>query len=501
MKVAIRVDASNQIGTGHFMRCLSLAEALTQRDAQVRFISRDLPVYFQDMLTSKGYEFAFLSDRKSDSNRDGLAHSHWLGTSQDNDAQDSLRELSDQTWDWLVVDHYAVDARWQSRLRKAAANILVIDDIADRQHDCDVLLDQNFYTDMASRYNGKVPAHCRLLLGPRYALLRDEFRQLRNKVKPRNGPIKRLLVFFGGMDAADYTSRTIDLLLRMDMKDVAVDVVIGQQHPRRQHIETTCADHGFDCHVQTTRMAELMMSADMAIGAGGGAIWERCCLGLPGVTIATADNQHRQVSDAARAGLLYSPSSTTNWSEMMMTHIAALCENDNLRQFMSTQAMAAVDGRGIQRILRTMGCHAISLRIANTEDSQRLFEWRNHPDIRKVSHNKQTISWEEHKQWFTSVLSASEKVLLIGEKNNIPVGVVRCDGKGDYAEISIYLVPEKNHSGYGMDLLLNAERWIKTNMSQYTQLRATVLSDNERSHNLFRAAEYTIESTHYIKPL
>ncbi len=302
MRVAIRVDASNKIGTGHVMRCLTLADAMQQRGAQFRFISRHLPEYIRDMLAAKGHEFLLLDSSSSEASADDLAHANWLGTSQHADAQESLQALSDQYWDWLVVDHYALDARWESVLRQAAKHILVIDDIADRQHDCDVLLDQNFYADMDTRYTGKVPEHCKLLLGPRYALLREEFRRLREQVKPRMGPVKRVLVFFGGVDADNYTGLAIEVLANIGVEGLQVDVVIGAQHPHREQIESACSEHQFDCHVQTKRMAELMATADLAIGAGGSATWERCSLGLPSIVLVLAENQRKAIRDLAAVG-------------------------------------------------------------------------------------------------------------------------------------------------------------------------------------------------------
>ncbi|MDA3875690.1 MAG: UDP-2,4-diacetamido-2,4,6-trideoxy-beta-L-altropyranose hydrolase [Halothiobacillus sp.] len=181
--IAFRTDASSQIGTGHFMRCLTLADALKQRGAQTRFVSRHLPEYLRSMLAAKGHEFAPLDKAQHDAILDELAHAPWLGTSQVQDAQATIQALSGQAWDWLIVDHSALDARWESVLRRTAKQIMVIDDIADRQHECDMLLDQNFYADMELRYIGKVPLHCQLLLGPRYAMLRDEFRQLHEQIK------------------------------------------------------------------------------------------------------------------------------------------------------------------------------------------------------------------------------------------------------------------------------------------------------------------------------
>jgi UDP-2,4-diacetamido-2,4,6-trideoxy-beta-L-altropyranose hydrolase len=159
-----------------------------------------------------------------------------------------------------------------------------------------VLLDQNYYADMQTRYIGKVPAHCQLFLGPQYALLREEFRTLRDKVKVRTGDVKKILVFFGGVDSDNYTSLAIEALAELNSKQ-QVDVVIGVQHPNRKQIQQACINHDFICHVQTTRMAELMAEADLALGAGGTATWERCAMGLPSIVVVIAENQNKAAMD------------------------------------------------------------------------------------------------------------------------------------------------------------------------------------------------------------
>ena len=324
MYIAFRTDATSQIGTGHFMRCLTLADALKKQGAQICFISRNLPDHLREMLSVKGMDLVSLKIAASASQIDGLAHSAWLGTSQTQDAQDTIQALTGQTVEWLVVDHYALDARWETAMRNTAKQIMVIDDLADRVHDCDVLLDQNFYADMQTRYSGKVPEHCSLLLGPRYALLREEFRNLRDQIQPRTGAVKRILVFFGGVDADNYTGLAIKALAEIKLKKVQVDVVIGAQHPCRTEIELNCAQQGFICYVQTNKMAELMASADLAIGAGGTAIWERSCLGLPSISLCVAENQRKQIRDAAEVGLLYAPSNNNNLIALIQNHTNGL---------------------------------------------------------------------------------------------------------------------------------------------------------------------------------
>ena len=501
MRVAFRVDASAQIGTGHFMRCLTLANALTQRGVEVRFVCRHMPKHLRGLLLEKGMEYIGLVSDSALAVSGDLAHAAWLGVSQGQDADATRQALADKSWDWLVVDHYALDRCWEAVLRQSVRQIMVIDDLADRHHDCDMLLDQNYYAEMQTRYAGKLPAHCRLLLGPGYALLRDEFRQLRKKNQPRSGPVKRILVFFGGVDADNYTGKAIKALTESGVIGLQVDVVIGAQHPCREEIEAVCAAQGYVCHVQTSRMAELMAAADLAIGAGGTAVWERCCLGLPALSICVAANQQQQIVDAARLGWLYAPVMDGDLIEAIKRHAVALMGNDPLIQLISHNARNAVDGLGASRVASKLGCGGIDIRKAVNEDALNLFQWRNHSDIRSVSRNPEPIAWENHRKWFETVMFSQDKVLLIGESKGLPVGVVRFDQQQDGAEVSIYLVPDAIHSGQGHNLLLAAEYWLKRNHPEIKYIRACVLDGNKPSSRLFLGADYQLEATHYIKKL
>jgi UDP-2,4-diacetamido-2,4,6-trideoxy-beta-L-altropyranose hydrolase len=489
------------MGTGHFMRCLTLANALKLHGADCRFISRYLPEHLQDMLRIEGHAFAQLRASSTDSFSEELSHSRWLGVSQSTDAADSVFALADQYWDWLVVDNYALDAYWESHLRKVSKQILVIDDIADRVHDCDMLLDQNFSFDMETRYSGKLPLHCRRLLGPRYALLRHEFRQWRESTRARTGPVKRILVFFGGVDADNFTGRAVSALSDLDLQNVHVDVVIGAKHPARHEIEVACSTHRFHLHVQTDRMAELMATADLAIGAGGTATWERCCVGLPTLAICTANNQLKQVEDAAIEGLLYAPAIQGNITSGISRHVSALLENDSLRESLSRRSMQAVDALGTHRVLNRMGGDEVEMRLATSEDAERLFVWRNHPSIRAVSRNAAAIKWDTHVTWLTSRLSSAHSILLIGERAQLPIGVVHFEIRHDDVEISIYLVPDLKEPGLGGTLLQSAERWLAKNRPEIRKVRAHVLGGNKASQHLFLRDGFEVESLSYLKIL
>ncbi len=369
-QIVIRADASAQIGSGHIMRCLALANALTQQHAaSVLFIVRYLPPALADLLQQQGHQIAYLTAAQP--GRDELSHSEWLGVSQQDDgiATAAILQQFEQPVDWLIMDHYALDQRWQQQVRPYAKQLMVIDDLADRVHDCDVLLDQNQYVGLAARYQAKVPATAQLLLGARYALLRDEFAVQHAHVQVRAGAVKRLLVFFGGMDAHNYTGRLLSVLPDVLPDTVAVDVVIGAQHPERDAIVQRCAALGYHCHVQTQQMAQLMAQADLAIGAGGSASWERCCLGLPSMAFAIADNQIQLTRDAALLGLIESPLVDWQHPATVADALKALIDNPLARQRMSGAGLQLVDGRGLSRILRAMGFGLVTARPASEADS------------------------------------------------------------------------------------------------------------------------------------
>ena len=355
MRIAFRTDASSEIGTGHLMRCLTLAVEMKRNKAQVCFICRNLPDYLSEMLTLNGIELKSLIRTQDDTELDELAHASWLGVSQTNDALESIHLLSGAQWDWIVIDHYALDFRWESKVRPSVEKLLVIDDIADRKHDCDILLDQNYYADMEERYKNLVPGHCQLLLGSRYALLRSEFQKLHEKIKPHNGLVKRILIFFGGIDNDNYTGLTIVALSKIDLSGLCIDVVIGAQNPNREKIALSCVQHGYICHIQTDKMAELMAAADFAIGAGGSATWERCCLALPSLTLSLAYNQVGIAKglNSLGAGQYFDSQSFESENSLHKT-IHDLIQDESKLEKMSKKAYSIVDGKGVNRLYKRL---------------------------------------------------------------------------------------------------------------------------------------------------
>ena len=267
MNIVFRVDSSFDIGTGHVMRCLTLAEQLKKRHASVTFISRALPGNIISIIKEKGYQVIELS---SDSDFNNTSFYDYYKKNWLEDARETLEYIRNNinTIDLLVLDHYGLDYKWESVLYPDVNKFMVIDDLANREHKCDILLDQNFYLGFKDRYSSLVPEKCRLLLGPQYVLLREEFITLADSMKERNGQINRILVFFGGTDPTHETEKALSSLTKFGEK-FQVDVIVGATNPNKNNIQAFCENHNnFYFYTQVSNISEFMNQADLAIGAG-----------------------------------------------------------------------------------------------------------------------------------------------------------------------------------------------------------------------------------------
>lgn len=319
-KAVIRADASEQIGSGHLMRCLTLADRMRREGTEVHFICRDLVGNLNHLVHEQGFPLHVLPRHADDPSLSGYAA--WLTVAQETDARETGEVLCTLAPIMrLVVDSYALDEVWERIVRPLVGEIFVIDDLANRKHDCDILLDQNFYRVMQHRYDGLVPPSCKLLLGPSHALLREEFYAAKKKLSQRDGHLRRILVFYGGSDVTHETEKAVRALLHLSLSAVDVDVIIGGSNAHRMQIEKLCAPYDFlHTYCAVSNMAEFMSNADLCLGAGGTTTWERCFLGLPAIVTAIAENQLAVCRDCADAGLIYY---LGRWDEVTENDIAS----------------------------------------------------------------------------------------------------------------------------------------------------------------------------------
>lgn len=297
MRIVFRTDASIQIGTGHVMRCLTLADAFREKGAQCTFICRLHSGHLLELIHQRGHEpLALPSATDSCLVPTEAGYMHWLGTDWISDAQQCQQALGDQMLDWLVIDHYSLDRRWESVLRKNTQRILVIDDLANRPHECDVLLDQNLGR-FPKDYFGLINEGTTKLIGPQYSLLRPEFAAIRDQslARRRNqSQLKHLLITMGGVDKNNATCQVLDALMTCKLPhDLRLSIVMGSRSPWLNQVQRQVANMPWPAEVLTdvSNMAQVMESCDLAIGAAGGTVWEFCAVGLPSVLLIQAENQ------------------------------------------------------------------------------------------------------------------------------------------------------------------------------------------------------------------
>lgn len=508
MRVAIRTDAGPLIGTGHLMRCLALAEALRAQGAECVFLCRGAGLgALAERIRADGHCFIPLPDAADPTpNQDGPPHAGWLPGGQLADAASCLAALAGQgRADWLVVDHYALDHRWEALLRPAVARLMVIDDLADRTHDCDLLLDQNLLDDMRGRYKGRVPSNCATLLGPQYALLRSEFAADAKKPRVSVAELPRILVMYGGADAGDLTGRTVAALGRIGWRG-PLDIVAGPLYAELERLRALVATlPGTTLYAPARDVSSLMHEAGLALGSPGVTSWERCACGLPTVAIAQADNQEgigRTLADAGAHWYLGRADALSD--ELLDYTLRALLCNPYALRAMGRNARRVCDGRGAQRVAGFLiNGTTMYARPATAADATMLFDWRNDPRTRRYFRNPAVIALDEHLEWFTRALSDESRLILVVCCGQSPVGCVRFDLDGDSAEVSIYLDPSRHGCGLGSGVLRAALDFLHAERPWVTVCSAEVLTENAASEAMFASCGFRVRSSwlEYRKPV
>ncbi len=357
MRVVIRTDSSSAIGTGHVTRCLTFANALRNCGATVTFVCRDHSGNIASEIADNRFDVRLLPRCTGVKTSSANLYEGWLGVEQATDAVQTRDVVqSCGSVDRLVVDHYGLDESWESLLRPSVGGILVIDDLANRRHTCSALLDQNLQTDTAVRYLRLVPADCRLLNGPRFALLREEFHRTRLGASHSRFEVQRILVFYGGVDATNETVKAMTALQTLNYPNLQITVIVGPANAQREYIHKVAADDArFKVRENVSDMARLMAEADLALGAGGTTTWERCCMGLPTIITAVAENQISIAEQVARAGAavyLGEPSDVSG--PRLMEAVGELLTAPARLSSMSERASSLVDGLGTSRVVRAL---------------------------------------------------------------------------------------------------------------------------------------------------
>lgn len=342
--ILFRVDASITIGFGHVMRCLTLARSFRKCGMECIFVCANQKGNLFDEI-SKEFECILLIKNTDKGNIDPIADAEQLiGLVKTRFIKVSL----------LVVDHYALDKYWEELLSPYAERIFVIDDLANRKHQCDFLLDQNYYKSL-ERYDTLVPKSTKTFLGPTFSILREEFSKLRGGLRRKPKPFKKILISYGGVDSYNFSLKSIKAVSSIQDRLFEINIVSGISNPHLDLLKLEIkAFKNVTLHIQANNMAELMKDADVCLGAGGATNWERLCLGLPSIIVSMAENQVNISQDLDADGLVYYLGSYEAVTENKIAKALLKFEQKNLKNPNFDKLMETVDGQGVKRIVNTV---------------------------------------------------------------------------------------------------------------------------------------------------
>jgi UDP-2,4-diacetamido-2,4,6-trideoxy-beta-L-altropyranose hydrolase/UDP-4-amino-4,6-dideoxy-N-acetyl-beta-L-altrosamine N-acetyltransferase len=494
MKVIIRVDASLKMGTGHVMRCLTLAQVLKENGGNVEFICRKHEGNLINKIRSSEFVVHELGVCEEIEFDNKLAHSHWLGTTQQLDADDCIDIFKAKNIDWLIVDHYSLDEQWQKRLRPYCEKLMVIDDLADRKHQCDILLDQTFGRQQED-YSGRTPEGCELLLGSEYALLRPEFAKWRAySLARRSKPeFKQLLVNMGGVDVDNITEKALDELKISNLpNDLHITVVMGSSAPYLENVKSKAITLPCKTEVKVDvgNMAEIMANSDIVIGAAGSTTWERCCLGLPTIQIVIAKNQQFLAETLACRNIVklakeiketaYLLENSSEWMVDIGNAASKTCDGVGVYKVFNKIIDYKINLEGIGDVIL---CNYTNL---NLFDKNLTFKMRNHKDVKKWMYNQNNISIEEHLSFIQNLQSNIESRYFLVKQSKQVIGSINFSQISfqNSLEFGLYVNPFEKLKGIGRILEAAACHYAFIELG-VKKIKLKVFSYNKRAINFY----------------
>ncbi len=467
----VRADAGKQIGVGHVMRCLALGQAWQDRGGDVLFASHELPAHLNERLLQEDFRIANLSAAS--------------GSLADADELMQLANAFDHVR--MVVDGYQFSPEYRQRLRDENWRVIAIDDYGDMRN-ADVVINQNAWAapEDYSTSNAKV------LAGSQFAMLRREFREERSAANARGAIPEKILVSCGGSDPRNLTTRILKLLAEVTTPTEVV-VVAGGSCDRIRELSELCHQLPFSARLEhdVRDMSALMQASDLAIVAAGSTCWELASLGVPMITVVTADNQVRVAESVKEFGIGWSAGQADELSAGKLRQIFAQLRSDPaLLSAAGRAGQELIDGLGACRVAEVLAEPVVTLRAATPADSRQLWLWRNNEAVRSVSFSTEPVPWEDHCRWFESRLERSSCLIQIAEnEQRQPVGQVRFDIEGNRATISISLAADFRGCGYGTALIKAATCGVLDECG-VAFVDAYIREDNTASQAAFRKAGY-----------
>ncbi len=464
------------MGTGHIMRCLALAQAWQDAGGHAVFVAESLTAATKERLTAESC--------------DVMAVSTPAGTAED--AQETIRMGDTLGARWIVVDGYHFNEDYQRTLKRAGFKVLFLDDYGHaKSYSADLVLNQNLSASENLYPNRGVET--KLLLSPKYALLRREFSSWRTWTRVVRSDCRRLLVLMGGSDPANLTARVLEAVAGGDSDGFEMKVIVGGSNPHGPELECMAARSGAKIEFLTDvyNVSDLMAHSDVAISAAGSTCWELCMLGVPSLLIDVAENQTANAEELNRRHCAIHIGNRTVTAREIVNGLISLAGAESLRRSLSQNSRKLVDGNGSLRVLSAMtGATIVNARHANIEDKRLIWEWANDPEVRQASFSTEPIHWESHARWFTDKLADGDALLLIIETlDDEPIGQIRFDVCGRDADVHINLAKAKRGSGLAIPAIHAAMRILFSSRS-CERVHAYVKPANAASVRVFEKAGF-----------
>lgn len=489
LRIVFRVDASAQIGSGHLMRCMNLAHELVAQGGEVCFIAREHPGHSCEQIVANGYTLFRLPTPVDASYSTGACepeHAGWIGVSWQQDAAETLVLL--QEWgqvDWLVVDHYGLDARWEKQLSEHVDQIMVIDDLADRLHCCDILFDQTMHAGYPSRYDALVPASCYKLLGPGSVLLKNGFERYYDEAwRDKEKRQKNLLVALGGTRNDTLLKTILEKITPLVIEqDLRVKVVYRDYPSIQSGLEdgllTRCEFFGF-----VENFAELLKDVGYAIGAGGVITYERLYYGIPAVVFVIADNQRQILQDIEELGLLKVTNLEALQQDLTRLMAGHLCDIPQ-----------EIVGNGTGRVARLLMHRGVELRTMNQQDIERTYSWIQNPRFQEYFPVNGVPELNKHCEYWSSKLDSPQErcyaIYRLGRHIG-NCGFKHIDTRSRSLEYWVYIGEEsmwgKGLGGYIQALVHHEYAQIFPDWTLYLHVK----KDNTRAVRLYERSGYRV---------
>lgn len=483
--IAIRVDASIEIGTGHVMRCLALAQSIKQRGGIVYFVIFTCPIPLQRRLMDEGFKLHRLLGCD-------------LGSLSD--AQKTVQFAQQLQCDWICVDGYQFGAEYQQCLKTSGCRSLFLDDYGHAlSYYADLILNQNLSAQTNFYQNRN--ADTNLLLGIKYTLLREEFWRWRGWQRQIPKVANHLLITLGGSDPNNTTAWILDALQNIQNQTFKITVIVGNSNPHHHGLidQVKCSIHEVDLVFDATDMPNYLVNADLAISAGGSTTWELAFLGLPSLIVTLADNQNTIAQALHDQGIAISVGAASELDvHPFINRLQQLSNDPEQRQIMSQNGQALIDGEGGDRVVMAMRGDRLRLRPAKWQDCEQIWQWANEPTTRQASFQSNPISWEDHVQWFQQKLADEHcEFWLAIDTQDCPIGQVRFDPiSTEMTQISLSVDLHYRNQGLGVEILKAAVQQIFRD-SKILAISAWIKPENLVSIRTFEMVQFSKIGTEY----